>query len=53
LIQWVETNQLVKFVEEGRDHEADEVLEKHSSAADQKEQQEEAQDAAGGQTPGR
>lgn len=46
LIQWVETNQLVKFVEEGRDREADAVIEKQS-AAEQLNQQEESQGTAG------
>ena len=42
LIQWVETNQLVKFVEEGRDREADAVIEKQS-AAEHLEHKEESQ----------
>lgn len=34
LIQWVETNQLVKFVEEGRDADMDRIIEKQSSSTD-------------------
>lgn len=35
LIHWVETNQLVKFVEEGRDADMDRIIEKQSSSAEQ------------------
>lgn len=39
LMEWVEMNQLVKFVEEGRDHDMDRIIEKQS-AAEQQDQQE-------------
>lgn len=41
LIQWVEMNQLVKLVEEGRDHDMDRIIEKQSAAEQQEQQQEE------------
>jgi hypothetical protein len=40
LIQWVEMNQLVKFVEEGLDHDMDRIIEKHSAAESQDPQSE-------------
>lgn len=42
LIQWVETNQLVKFVEEGRDADMDRIMQQQT-AAEHQEQQEEQQ----------
>lgn len=39
LMEWVEMNQLVKFVEEGRDHDMDRIIEKQS-ATEQQDQQE-------------
>ena len=43
LIQWVEMNQLVKFVEDGLDHDMDRIIEKQSAAESQEHQPEEAE----------
>ena len=42
LIEWVEMNQLVKFVEEGLDHDMDRIIEKQSAAEHQEPSEEDA-----------
>lgn len=39
LVHWVEMNQLVKFVEEGLDHDMDRIIEKQSAAENQEQEQ--------------
>lgn len=42
LIQWIETNQLVKFVEEGRDADMDRIIEKQTAESSEVKQEDKA-----------
>ena len=42
LIQWIETNKLVKFESEGRDADMDKIMESHTAEKDTEESEEEA-----------